>query len=315
MKLVSPNTELKVIRTICSGDDKWANMTFARVDESYFYYDPCQEAYNRINSVVRATGEIPSYSELCNDPAISEESRAILTANEQKAARSHKSFTGIVENLSTYRKARLLYETAEKTIKAMRAEKLSIEEILDHNTTALAQARAANSVNEEIFHFGKGNNSTGLVKRLLSNEAPPVIPTGFEVFDKENGGFFRGSLVTIGASTGGGKCLVGSSLVTCANNVKVPIEDLWSWSTGLEVAYKGGIRKDLLTPFHIMKHDGSTAEVTCMYKTSGETLKLTFEDGRVLEGLPEHKVKCQTATGYVFKRLDELTLDDDIVIS
>jgi replicative DNA helicase len=47
---------------------------------------------------------------------------------------------------------------------------------------------------------------------LYSEDTDQVIPTGFKTFDNVNGGFFRGSLVILASSSGGGKSLTANQL-------------------------------------------------------------------------------------------------------
>lgn len=315
MKLLSTETELAAIKTICSRSTA-SSWLFSGVDASYFYFDPCVEAYDRIVSLVKAKGSIPSYLDVCSDPAISEDNRKILLANKYRAVTNKERAAGMLRTLSSYRKVRILYDGAERTIKALQGEKISIDEILEKNTALLSSARSTNNLNRELLHFGKGNNSTAMVKKLLSNIAPEVVPTGFEGHDRKNGGFFPGSLVVIGATTGGGKCIVGDSLILCHVNgvvVHVEIKTLWETQTGVDEEYKGGTRRTLDMPILVCRHDLSTALATHMYRTKGTTIRVTLEDGRYIEGKPEHMIKCQTSVGTIFKRLDQLSELDDII--
>jgi replicative DNA helicase len=94
----------------------------------------------------------------------------------------------------------------------MQKGKINLDAMLEEVSGRVAAARTAKTTKDAFLHFGSNNNSMALIKDLLFNDtAEDVIATGIKPFDTPSGGFMRGSLVTLGASSGGGKSLLGST--------------------------------------------------------------------------------------------------------
>ena len=90
---------------------------------------------------------------------------------------------------------------------------VEIDKLLDDVSGKMAAVRTSKTASNQFLHFGKNNNSKDLVHDLLHGDAnEDTIPTGIKPFDEQSGGFMRGGLVTIGATSGGGKC---TTLDTC----------------------------------------------------------------------------------------------------
>lgn len=213
MKLLSVDTELKAITTLCSGPKIIRNKLLSQLDAQDFYYTPAKDTYDRIMSVVRSRGELPSLSEILADPVIPEESRQTLRKRRIAGAKTERTLTTLIGVLHKYRKLRGLYFDAEARMQALKSTSVDVDKLVEDSANALTQIRTRANVDGQLVHFGRGNNSSALIKKLLSNERPEVIPTGFEAFDKRNGGFFPGSLVLLGGSTGGGKSAMANQLL------------------------------------------------------------------------------------------------------
>ena len=212
MKLLSIELELKTIISICRSPNTLAITLLGMVSAEHFYYEPVISAYHRIMSLIKNSGDIPDYIEIQSDPVLQEEHRKILIANTEKPATQKEQITSMVRSLEKYRKMRILFRNSENTIKALTSSQLDLDTILDKNSRALMQARSTGT-SHSLVHFGRGNNSSSIVKRLLSNENPPLIPTGFKTFDKRNGGIYLGSLFVVAATTGGGKTTLAGQLL------------------------------------------------------------------------------------------------------
>jgi predicted ATP-dependent serine protease len=86
--------------------------------------------------------------------------------------------------------------------------KVVTDEMLNTLSEKLAKIRTAQATKDSFMNFGKNNSSRETVNELIyGEENDDVIPTGIPEFDRESGGFLRGSLVTIGANSGGGKSI------------------------------------------------------------------------------------------------------------
>lgn len=313
MKLFNHKLELTAIKSICDSPRKYKNKLLAVLQDEHFYSPPAIEARKRIGVLVRSSGDIPNYVELCTDPVISEDTRKILAKFEVDCVSSTKRMVSMIEHMHKYYQMRKLYFLSERINEALLKEKVDIDDLLEATSNDVTKARVKSDANQPIFHLGTGNNSTSLIKDLLNDDKVEFIPTGFKAFDERNGGFFSGSLVLVGGNSGAGKCLVGDSKVLLSDGCTERIDTLWENLIGIEVPYLNGTAKILNTPLDLRKHDGSIGSATKMFRTTGTTIKITLEDGKCLEGLAEHKVKVNTPNGMMFKRLDELQLDDDIV--
>jgi hypothetical protein len=210
-KIVSPRAELTVLRAICHKDRKIAGAVLGSVDESYFDSEESIELLKVMKHHVAESGEIPSYKLILEDPSVSQEARSFFRdsdATVQTTEEAHKA----VKTLNRYRQLRTLYQTAAYVDAQMQKGKVDLDGMLEHVSNQVAAARTSKTTKDSFLHFGKNNNSQEFIKDLLYNDSKEdTIPTGIKIFDSESGGFMRGSLVSLGASSGGGKSLMGST--------------------------------------------------------------------------------------------------------
>lgn len=211
MKLVNPDLEISTILSMCSGG-KVGSTVMSMVNADHFYYGPTKEVHSRIVKVTRASGELPTLSDVVTDPAISEDTRKLLRKSTVKVAKNVESARKLVKRLDEFRKLRGLYFRFENGLQTLQKESVDLDELIEDTSDTLMKLRSTAGVEQTLQHIGKGNNTTNLVKRMLSSDAPPVIRTGFTEYDERNGGFFFGALVTLAATTGGGKSTVADQL-------------------------------------------------------------------------------------------------------
>lgn len=208
MQLCNDLLELKVLRTLCLYANRMeiSGKILSRCTEDSFYGDAANAAFCRVRAQVKSNGSIPTWDELTSDPVIPEKHRKDLLASEAKPLKNMRNLEGVLTNLEDYRKLRSLYFMYENGIDALSKESIDFTTLIDDNSENLAGLRTGSTdLSAALVHFGKGNNSVDLVKSRLNNETPRVVPTGFRAYDEKNGGFNYGSLVLIGATTGGGK--------------------------------------------------------------------------------------------------------------
>lgn len=291
-RLVSTKTELTVLRGLCSKNRKISGKLLAATDETYFHNEEAVDGYKKIRRHILKDGAPPLWRDLLEDPSLSSDTREFLGQNEVllKTAESADSAIGI---LNKYRQLRGLYLMGENIIQKLQEKRVDEEALLEHVSDTITKLRMNKSLEDLALHFGKNNNSYELVKSLLYDEEEMnYVPTGFRDFDIKNGGFFFKSLVILGGSTGAGKCLVGQTEVTKADKSKITLETIWKTAVGKEVAYyeEGqviGTYKDITLDISTYEGDAIADRV---FKTKGKTLRITLEDGTVIEGLPEHKL-------------------------
>lgn len=213
MKLFNKKLELRAIKTICGPNHKLGGMLLAQLDQKYFHYPVTKTAWTRVSSLVKASGTIPEWEELVTDPLLPEEHRKLLIKSDEKRVKTQASLKKLIGSLDKYRKVRILYENVEVTLNELKKSSVDIEQLLNKNADALAAARSKIELSSSMLHFGKGNNSVPVIKKLLSSEKPNLIPTGYNAFDSINGGFIPGSLITIASTTGGGKSLLSNDML------------------------------------------------------------------------------------------------------
>lgn len=205
--LYSTRTEAVALRSMCSKNRVVSGHLYSMMDESYFYNEEAIEAFRRITKHINRRGEPPAYTLLCEDVGLSEDSREFLRMAEGQA-KTIEQAGQIVLNLDRYRKTRMLYDHYKSGLQGLEKSKIDVEEEIEKAARRVAKLSVRRSNEETIFHLGRSGNVTDIVKDLIFGEKDDnVILTGFNTFDSVNGGFFRGSLVTIGGSTGSGKCL------------------------------------------------------------------------------------------------------------
>ncbi len=215
MRLISPRTELAVLRAGTHRNPSISGTVLSGIDESYFYSESSIETFSRIQRHLKKTGEVPSWRDLCADPKLSEEVRDRLkkyAKSDEEPIRSRKEAMRAVRQLNEYRQLRGLAVLSESVNKKLRKGKVDVETLLDDVGEELVGLRSHRSDDAAIVRFGVGNNADAIVKRLLDKSSANYLPTGFDEFDSKNGGISPGNLFTIGGSSGGGKSTLASQL-------------------------------------------------------------------------------------------------------
>lgn len=225
MKLVSTSTELNVLRNLCHKDVAIRGTILGGVDEDYFHNSFTKEAFLRIKEYNKKTGELPTWSELCEDPGLSEKTREKLKAAETIKFKSTAIALRHIARLNEYRQLRGIFSLSEKSVNALRKKKVEPSVLLDKIAEEVSHLRQNRSAKNEVLVFGKGNNSTQFVKDLLIAEKQDYLPTGFLTFDNENGGIGFGNLFVIGGTTGGGKCLSRDTKILRVKLVRITHDD------------------------------------------------------------------------------------------
>jgi len=212
IKIVSPRAELSVLRAITSKNKIIAGTVLQGVDESYFDSPESKEIFTVMKNHMARTGESPTYKLLLEDPELSTDARSFFRDSEATITTPEEAVKA-VKILNKYRQTRGLYELAADIDRKMQAGKLDIDAALEQASNVVSSLRANKSKKDAFLHFGKSNNSLGFIKDLIySEDNDDVIPTGIPVFDEQSGGFMRGGLVTLGASSGGGKSVLANQL-------------------------------------------------------------------------------------------------------
>jgi replicative DNA helicase len=211
-KIASPRAELSVLRALCHKNKAISGTLLSLVDDSYFYRPESQEIFEAIKRHMNDSGTPPAYRLLIEDPDLSDDTRSYFrdsvasvntVSDAQKAARI----------LNKYRQTRGMFNMAAHINNALNGGKFSLEELIADTSTAFNVVQSKKSNRDSFLHFGRNNNSRDMVHSILyEDNSEDVIPTGIKTFDDVSGGWSRGSLVTIGANSGGGKSLTANDI-------------------------------------------------------------------------------------------------------
>ena len=215
MKENSPKMELEALVSLCIGNDEVQSYLLGALNTSFFGLSESQEIFRRVRHLVKEFGKnIPSVNILAEDLSLSDESREMLKKWKNiSVAPSADKARVIVYHLDKYRKARICLKYSTKVYDLMRSSKADPELAIKSFADAVKESIASIDMEKDILHIGKDCNAHQLVADIINGKVTQMIPTGFENFDKVNGGFFRGSLVSLAATTSGGKSALSIQLL------------------------------------------------------------------------------------------------------
>lgn len=207
-KITSPRAELAVLRAMTHKNRAIAGTIVGQVDESYFEAEESRELYGAMRRHLATTGETPSFKLLVEDPDLSTHARTFMRDSEP-VVDTIEDAVRAVKILNKYRQTRGLYKLAAEIDAALESPRFDVDQMMERASNSVASIRSNRSARDSFVHFGTDNNSTELMKdTFFGSSEDLVIPTGIKPFDEQSGGFLRGGLVTIGASSGGGKSFV-----------------------------------------------------------------------------------------------------------
>lgn len=214
MKLLSLLSEKKALKGICSDNDKVSSQLLGVLREEHFHSGACKEAFKRVLNVVRKKGEVPDFGDLCTDPALSENTRKVLTQElnnkKSKIPKDKPAAKQLIQTLDQYRKMRGLYFNAKEVLEKLDGDKVDVDEMIDSSADIITGLRSSAGTTAKVYHYGVGNNMDKLIKRILYGEQAAFVPTGYRAWDDVNGGILRGSFMVMSATTGGGKSTVAN---------------------------------------------------------------------------------------------------------
>lgn len=206
MKLYSQVLETIAIRTICSARQPEIQASLlGRLDESYFHYEPCKAAFNRVQSVAKRRSMILGWTDLVEDPALNEEYRDILRESDGTICKTVKRAYSLLGSLDKYRKTRSLYYMAKDIIEELKKPSVEVDDVLNSVTDRLTSTRSGEDLEQVVFTVGKNGNATDLVDKALSDEDEVLFKTGFKEIDEKNGGVPSEGVLILAATTSGGK--------------------------------------------------------------------------------------------------------------
>lgn len=214
--LYDQDTELKAIISIVDDrvPEKYRTSLLGRLTSEHFHNAPTLAAFNRVSSIAKKRYEILTRDELVADPVIDEDLRDILRTNFKKVkpCKNQKQIRSVINVLDKYRKIRSVYGIANDSFKELDKTEVDIDSLLSEITEAVAKANSGLNDDQFFLNFGKNDTSDKIIERLLTNEKPTRIPTGYAEYDSRNGGVPEKGVMIIAATTSGGKSTVAMNL-------------------------------------------------------------------------------------------------------
>jgi len=210
-KLFSTNLEKKALK-LCCEDTKAGTLFFSKMDESFFAREVTQKAFKHLRKVIRKTGEVPSYNDLIEDPALDDTIRNQLKTFSARVPKKLSKANLIFDRLDEFRKMRVAFTTCRDVMDSLKKSSVETSTIFAKFTKAIEQSQSAKGLPSITMGDKDEQPLLNLTRKILRNRSDSVIPTGFKTFDKKNRGFFRGSLVTISANSGAGKSTLAGQI-------------------------------------------------------------------------------------------------------
>jgi len=229
-KLLSIKIELRAIRTISVEPESRAAREFlAKLSEEHFAYNVSRIAYKRIKHYLRTNSTIPSWDELCSDPAVEKSVREVLEDCDYEPITSKKRVRSAIDRLQEYRKLRMLTKIG-KAVEEMLSDDdkpLNADKEIEKIQSILTGVKS--SGNFRVLRIGQNSNVMKQVEKLLKGESIVYVPTGFSGFDSINRGIPLGSVMLVAGPTGTGKSallaqLMANMAMSGAKAGTVPLE-------------------------------------------------------------------------------------------
>jgi replicative DNA helicase len=232
MKIYSQTAELRAIKTITAKSSKKAiegyiskdsldagSFLLASLDGSYFHYEPCKLAFERVLFLVKKRSLIITFQDLIEDLSLNEEYRDILREFTKKGVTDMRDAKSLLTTLEKYRRARILYFSAKDILDKLKSPEVDIDKLLDSTSNRITEARTHTTETDPIHIIGKDGNAEDLLDKALSKESDLLLKTGFLEFDERNGGFPSDGVILLAGTTSGGKSALRMNLL--ANMYKI----------------------------------------------------------------------------------------------
>lgn len=219
VKVSSPRIELAALRGMLNQNVKVSSPLYSGLNSSYFSSPEAIELFDTIKEYASREGKAPKYKLLIDDPQLSKDARSFLRDSEAIITTREESNRAL-KVLTKYKQIRELARAVHIVNDGLTDPKIKIEGLLDQVATIIGKARSSHVLEASFLHFGKGSNSHEMIDFILNGDrTEQVIPTGLQTYDSVNGGWIRGSLVTIGGNSGGGKSQLAASIGESVANI------------------------------------------------------------------------------------------------
>lgn len=187
-----------------------------RLGASHFSSEVTRKAFRRITKLVEVKSEIIEWEDLLEDPNLAEEFRDSLREADETPAKTMKGFDKIYDSLEEYRQRRDVMNIGKKIAKDFDEadpEEFDIQTYMQELGDKLGQAQRGTRTTEKVWTFGgKKSNAVKLAKEVITNPKEVMYKTGFNVYDKKNGGWPTTGVVLLAGSTSGGKSVISMNI-------------------------------------------------------------------------------------------------------
>lgn len=208
MKLTSNKHEIRAIITILDASDDLSAFLLGKLKSTFFGFDATKEIYKRLMNLIKAGKALPSRDLLKDDPALSESARSLL-ASKIEPLDNGDDIQSLLQVLSNYRRLRSIHKGVSEAMEVFQSDDIDSETI--DSTVRVLDGYVKDALTSDdadaIRTIGKGGNSKKIIDSILDPTSKKFIPTGIQAFDRTNGGWRRGGLITLAANSGGGKSI------------------------------------------------------------------------------------------------------------
>jgi replicative DNA helicase len=208
MKLWSTKHEIRALITVLDAEEDVSSFLLGKLKPAHFGYDPTKEIFQRLRNLIKSGKSLPSRNLLKDDPALSDSARNVL-ASKLNPLDNGNDASSLLQVLNDYRRIRSVYEGSQETVRILKSQDVDSDK-LDAIIKKLDKCvkKALTSDHDNIQAIGTGSTSRPILDSILDPTRRKFIPTGIPMFDAQNGGWSRGSLVTLAANSGGGKSVM-----------------------------------------------------------------------------------------------------------
>jgi replicative DNA helicase len=203
--------EVKIIKTIL--DTQHKSYVLSKINADYLGLDETKEVFKRISTLINAGKAIPSSDVFKNDSVLTEQTRAIISNQNNKGYETLEDIDTALDILNKYRKARILYQSITIAIEKLKDPSPDIDNVVSNLSESLHFCHAG-TLKSEMVHFSKehAKEIVDSVEQELRNRADDFIQTGLTEFDKKSGGWRRTNVIAMASTPGGGKSALALQL-------------------------------------------------------------------------------------------------------
>lgn len=314
-------------------DEELREKLWIRFENDHFSTEAPAAIFKRVNALLKAGKDVPSLSVLATDKALPDSARTLLESTLARVDRGLPLTRGEVKigNKKIPTQSSVDFEThVFDTLDALRFMRKGIEHfthaiedattrgntdpldcprLFEEAAQKVLEIRAAEALSDVTINVGYGTDKNdkkkikSLIEKIFSPDKPR-FKTGFKQYDDDSGGFQAGEVICVGSSPGGGKCVVGETLILTGEGVLEAEEVVGNSFVG----YK---------PSSILVSGEEGPENTSHFyrEENVHTIRLETDLGFWNEGTDKHRVRVVGSDGaVVWKRHDEVRVGDYVVI-